>query len=109
MAAFKSGRVSAAKLAAASDREAMRMLCSLKGIGDWSATSVLINFLHRADMIMYADLTTNHALTLALALTLILTLIGSPLDQTDPCRQGTARRRALTSLTLTLVFTLFTF
>ena len=49
------------------------MLCSLKGIGDWSATSVLINFLHRADMIMYADLTTNHALTLALALTLIPT------------------------------------
>ena len=30
VAAFKSGRVSAAKLAAASDREAMRMLCSLK-------------------------------------------------------------------------------
>ena len=34
---------------------------------------MLINFLHRADMIMYADLTTNHALTLALALTLIPT------------------------------------
>ena len=62
MAAFKSGRISGSKLAAASDREAMRMLCSLKGIGDWSATSVLINFLHRADMVMYGDLTIRNYL-----------------------------------------------
>jgi hypothetical protein len=60
--AFESGTVTAEKIAAASDREAARMLLSLKGIGDWCAGSVLVHFLKRADVMLYGDVTIRNYL-----------------------------------------------
>ena len=62
VADFASGRISGAKLAAASDREAMRMLCEVHGVGDWSACGVLMHWAQRADLIMYGDLTIRNYL-----------------------------------------------
>ena len=50
---FKTGKLSGPKIAAASDREAAKMLMGVKGIGDWCAGAVLMNFLSRADIMMY--------------------------------------------------------
>jgi len=62
VADFKSGKISGAKMAAASDREAARMLESLKGIGNWSAGGVLMHFLQRANVMLYGDLTIRNYL-----------------------------------------------
>ncbi|CAB9501710.1 DNA-3-methyladenine glycosylase [Seminavis robusta] len=59
---FESGKVSAEKISKASDREAARMLTSLRGIGDWSAGGVLMFFLRRADIMLYGDLTVRNYL-----------------------------------------------
>ena len=59
---FHSGKLSGKKLAKASDREAMKMLCGIKGIGDWSAVEVMMHFAKRADLILYGDLTVRNFL-----------------------------------------------
>ena len=59
---FDSGKISASKIAQASDREAARMLIGLKGIGDWCAGGVLMHFLGRADIMLYGDLTIRNYL-----------------------------------------------
>lgn len=59
---FESGKISAQELARSSDRKAAQMLKSLKGIGDWSATSVLIFYLNRANIMSYGDLTLRNYL-----------------------------------------------
>lgn len=59
---FQRGNVTAAKIAAASDREAAKMLLGIKGIGDWCAGSVLVHFLRRADIMMYGDVTIRNYL-----------------------------------------------
>jgi 3-methyladenine DNA glycosylase/8-oxoguanine DNA glycosylase len=59
---FESGKVTAAKIAAASDREAAQILLGLKGIGDWCAGSVLVHFLKRADIMLYGDITIRNYL-----------------------------------------------
>ena len=55
--AFEDGKISGELMEKASDREAARMITSLPGIGDWSAGGVLMNFLSRADVMLYGDLT----------------------------------------------------
>lgn len=50
---FQKGRLSGPKIAAASDREAAKMLMGIKGIGDWCAGGILMRFLGRADIILY--------------------------------------------------------
>ena len=59
---FNSGKLSGKKLAEASDREAMTMLCNIKGIGHWSAVEVMMHFAKRADLILYGDLTVRNFL-----------------------------------------------
>lgn len=59
---FEKGNVSAHKIAEASDREAAAMLLKLKGIGDWSATSVLLFDMKRANIMSYGDLTLRNYL-----------------------------------------------
>lgn len=59
---FESGKISGAKIAKASDREAAKMLRGLKGIGDWAAAQVLMNFLSRADVMLYGDVTVRNFL-----------------------------------------------
>lgn len=59
---FASGKISGEKIAKASDREAAKMLRDLKGLGDWSAGQVLMNFLKRADIMLYGDLTVRNFL-----------------------------------------------
>jgi 3-methyladenine DNA glycosylase/8-oxoguanine DNA glycosylase len=59
---FEKGEISGEKMAAASDREAGQMLCKLKGIGPWSASSVLMHYLKRADVMLYGDLTVRNYL-----------------------------------------------
>lgn len=59
---FKSGKISGQKIANSSDREVVRMLTELKGIGDWSAGEVLVNVLKRADIMLYGDLTVRNGL-----------------------------------------------
>lgn len=59
---FDSGKISGEKIAAASDREAAKMLLGLKGIGDWCAGGVLMHFLNRADVLLYGDLTIRNYL-----------------------------------------------
>ena len=59
---FESGKVSGEKIAKASDREAAQMLIGLKGIGDWAAGQILMNFLSRADIMVYGDLTVRNFL-----------------------------------------------
>ena len=59
---FETGRISGKKIAMASDRDATKMLLGLKGIGDWSACQVLMNFLSRADVMLYGDLTVRNYL-----------------------------------------------
>lgn len=59
---FEKGNISGEKIAKASDREAAKMLTGLKGIGDWSAGVILMNFLSRADILIYGDLTVRNYL-----------------------------------------------
>ncbi|KAL3910134.1 MAG: hypothetical protein SGILL_007812, partial [Bacillariaceae sp.] len=59
---FVRGKVSAKKIAAASDRQAAKMLMDLNGIGDWGAGQVLMNKLKRADIMLYGDLTVRNYL-----------------------------------------------
>lgn len=59
---FEKGAISADRLAAASDRQAMIMLRNLKGIGDWAASLVLMHDLKRADIMAYGDLTLRNYL-----------------------------------------------
>lgn len=59
---FESGKISAAKIAKASDRQAADMLMNIKGIGDWCAGGILMNFLSRADIMLYGDLTIRNYL-----------------------------------------------
>ena len=59
---FESGKISGEKLAKASDREAMKMLCGLQGIGEWSAGSILVHWALRADIMLYGDLTIRNYL-----------------------------------------------
>ena len=59
---FKKGKISGEKIAKASDREAMKMLTGLKGIGDWSAGGILMHFLSRGDVMLYGDLTIRNYL-----------------------------------------------
>ena len=58
---FEQGKISGAAMAKASDREAAKMLMGtwggIKGLGEWSAGSVLMHFLGRADVMLYGDLT----------------------------------------------------
>lgn len=54
---FEIGKISGKQIDNASDREAAQMLIGLKGIGDWSAAQVMMNFLSRADIMLYGDLT----------------------------------------------------
>ena len=60
--AFKKRAISGEKIAAASDRAAMKMLTALPGIGDWSAGGILQTFLKRADLLLYGDLTVRNYL-----------------------------------------------
>ena len=57
---FTSGEV--ADVAAMSDREAARLLQSMPGVGDWVAGRVLMDFLQRADIMLYGDLTIRNYL-----------------------------------------------
>ena len=59
---FENGKNSGEQIAKASDREAARMLLALRGIGDWAASQVLMNFLSRADVMLYGDLTVRNFL-----------------------------------------------
>lgn len=59
---FKSSKVSADKVAAASDREAARMILGLRGIGDWCAGGVLMHCLRRSNIMLYGDLTVRNFL-----------------------------------------------
>ena len=59
---FESGKISGETIAKLSDREAARILLGLKGIGDWAASQVLMNFLSRADIMLYGDLTVRNFL-----------------------------------------------
>ena len=59
---FKSGKISGEKIARASDRQAMKMLTNLDGIGDWCAAVIMMQFLSRADVMLYADLTVRNYL-----------------------------------------------
>jgi 3-methyladenine DNA glycosylase/8-oxoguanine DNA glycosylase len=59
---FVSGKVSAQRIAAASDRQAAKMLMELNGIGDWGAGEVLMHNLKRADIMLYGDLTVRNYL-----------------------------------------------
>ena len=59
---FEKGKISAEKMAKASDREAAKMLTELNGIGHWSAGGVLMHFLKRADIMLYGDLTIRNYL-----------------------------------------------
>lgn len=61
---FRDGTMSATKLAQASDREAASMLLKLSGFGDWCAGQVLVQFLRRADVMWYGDLTVRNYLNL---------------------------------------------
>jgi len=58
---FVAGKISGEAMAKASDREAAKMLVGqwggIKGIGEWSAGSVLMHFMGRADVMLYGDLT----------------------------------------------------
>merc|ERR1712070_873642 len=58
----ETGKISGEKIAKSSDREAAKMLMDLKGIGDWCAGEILINFLSRADIMLYGDLTLRNYL-----------------------------------------------
>lgn len=59
---FETGKISGEKIAKASDRQAAKMLMELKGIGDWCAGGVLMQFLSRADIMLYGDLTVRNFL-----------------------------------------------
>ena len=59
---FKTGKISGEKIAKASDREAARMLLGLRGIGDWAASQVMMNFLSRANILLYGDVTVRNFL-----------------------------------------------
>ena len=64
---FEQGKISGAAMAKASDREAAKMLMGtwggIKGLGEWSAGSVLMHFLGRADVMLYGDLTIRNYIT----------------------------------------------
>jgi 3-methyladenine DNA glycosylase/8-oxoguanine DNA glycosylase len=59
---FESGKISGENISKASDREAARILLEVKGLGDWCVGQVLINFLSRADIMLYGDLTVRNYL-----------------------------------------------
>lgn len=59
---FQTGKVSAKKLIAASDRDATKMLLGIKGMGDWCAGNVLTQFLFRADVMLYGDVAVRNRL-----------------------------------------------
>lgn len=57
---FKNGEVP--DVATLSDREAAKMLRGFQGVGDWVAGRVLMDFLQRADIMLYGDLTIRNYL-----------------------------------------------
>jgi 3-methyladenine DNA glycosylase/8-oxoguanine DNA glycosylase/superfamily II DNA or RNA helicase len=59
---FESGLLSGKSIAKASDRKAAEMLMEIPGIGDWCASGVMMNFLNRADIMQYGDLTVRNYL-----------------------------------------------
>jgi len=59
---FESGKISGEGITKASDREAAKLLMELKGIGDWCAGGILMQFLGRADIMLYGDLTVRNFL-----------------------------------------------